>query len=60
MTGQVHKSCALITLALKKVTDDDRDALYDIENIYEWIDYVRRMWINHFFYKKYSTGCSDV
>lgn len=49
MTRQVHESCALITVALKKATDDDMNALYNIEDIYEWIDYVRRMGINQVF-----------
>lgn len=40
---------ALMTLALKKATDDDMNALYDIEDIYEWIDYVRKMGINQVF-----------
>ena len=50
MTRQVHEICALITLALKKATDDDMNALYNIEDIYEWIDYVRRMGINQVFF----------
>ena len=40
---------ALMTLALKKATDDDMNALYDIEDIYEWIDYVRKMGIDQMF-----------
>ena len=40
---------ALMTLALKKATDDDMNALYDIEDIYEWSDYVRRMGIDQVF-----------
>lgn len=40
---------ALMTLALKKATDDDMNTLYDIEDIYEWIDYVRKMGINQIF-----------
>ena len=38
-----------MTLALKKATDDDMNALYDIEDIYEWIDYVRKMGIDQMF-----------
>ena len=34
---------ALMTLALKKSKDKDNQPLYDIEDIYEWIDYVREM-----------------
>lgn len=40
---------ALMTLALKKSTDEDMNALYDIEDIYEWIDDVRKMGINQVF-----------
>lgn len=40
---------ALMTLALKKATDEDMNTLYDIEDIYEWIDYVRKMGINQVF-----------
>ena len=32
-----------MALALKKATDEDLNTLYDIEDIYEWIDYVRSM-----------------
>ena len=34
---------ALMTLALKKSKDKENQLLYDIEDIYEWIDYVREM-----------------
>lgn len=34
---------ALMTLALKKSKDKENQPLYDIEDIYEWIDYVREM-----------------
>ena len=40
---------ALMTLALKKAKDGDHEPLYDIEDIYEWIDYVRRMGIEQIF-----------
>ncbi|MCQ4774279.1 hypothetical protein NE634_11070 [Lacrimispora saccharolytica] len=39
----------LMALALKKATDENMDALYDIEDIYEWIDYVRRMGLDQVF-----------
>lgn len=39
----------LMALALKKVKDKDNVSLYDLENIYEWIDYVRRMGIEQVF-----------
>ena len=32
---------ALLVLALKKAKDVNGNALYDIEDIYEWLDYVR-------------------
>lgn len=34
---------ALIALALKKAKDKKNQPLYDVEDIYEWIDYVRKM-----------------
>lgn len=40
---------ALMALALKKAIDGENDPLYDLENIYEWIDYVRRMGIEQTF-----------
>lgn len=40
---------ALMALALKKAIDDDNHPLYDLEDIYEWIDYVRRMGIEQTF-----------
>lgn len=39
----------LMALALKKATDRELNTLYDIEDIYEWIDYVRSMGINQVF-----------
>lgn len=39
----------LMTLALKKATDENMNFIYDIEDIYEWIDYVRRMGIDQVF-----------
>ena len=39
----------LMALALKKATDEDLNTLYDIEDIYEWIDYVRSMGVNQVF-----------
>lgn len=40
---------ALMTLALKKAKDVENNSLYDLEDIYEWIDYVRRMGIEQTF-----------
>lgn len=40
---------ALMTLALKKAKDENGQHKYDIENIYEWIDYVRSMGIEQIF-----------
>ncbi|MCM1245275.1 MAG: hypothetical protein NC293_06470 [Roseburia sp.] len=40
---------ALMALALKKATNDENQPLYDLEDIYEWIDYVRRMGIEQIF-----------
>lgn len=40
---------ALMTLALKKAINEENHPLYDLEDIYEWIDYVRRMGIEQTF-----------
>ena len=40
---------ALMTLALKKKKDKNNNKIYDIEDIYEWIDYVRKMGIEQSF-----------
>ena len=40
---------ALMALALKKKKDKDNNKIYDIEDIYEWIDYVRKMGIEQSF-----------
>ena len=40
---------ALMTLALKKAKDEHGQYRYDIEDIYEWIDYVRSMGIEQTF-----------
>lgn len=40
---------ALMTLALKKAKDKDARPLYDLEDIYEWADYVRQMGIEQVF-----------
>ncbi len=40
---------ALITLALKKAKDKESNLMYDIEDVYEWIDYIRRMGIEQVF-----------
>lgn len=34
-----------MTIALKKTKDENNQLLYDLEDIYAWIDYVRRMGI---------------
>ena len=38
-----------MTLALKKSKDKDNQPLYDIEDIYEWVDYVREMGLEQSF-----------
>ena len=40
---------ALMALALEKSTDDSGQAKYDIEDIYEWLDYVREMGLEQVF-----------
>ncbi|MCI8606384.1 MAG: hypothetical protein HFG72_06035 [Hungatella sp.] len=40
---------ALMTVALKKAKSEDNQYLYDMEDIYAWIDYVRRMGITQSF-----------
>lgn len=40
---------ALMTLALRKAKDKNGQYRYDIEDIYEWIDYVRSMGIEQIF-----------
>lgn len=40
---------ALMALALKKAKDKEGKVSYDQENIYEWIDYVRKMGIEQVF-----------
>lgn len=40
---------ALMTLALKKTKDSDSNSRYDTEDIYEWIDYVRKMGLEQIF-----------
>jgi len=40
---------ALMALALKKAKDKEQRLLYDVEDIYEWIDYVRKMGIEQVF-----------
>lgn len=39
----------LMALALKKAVDENGNSLYDPEDIYEWIDYVRSMGIDQVF-----------
>lgn len=40
---------ALMTVALKKTKTEDEKYEYDIEDIYAWVDYVRRMGITQTF-----------
>lgn len=40
---------ALMALALRKAKDENHQPLYDVEDIYEWIDYVRRMGMEQIF-----------
>ena len=40
---------ALMMLALKKKRNKDNELEYDIEDIYEWIDYVRQMGLEQSF-----------
>ena len=40
---------ALMVLALDKAKDSNGNKLYDIEDIYEWLDYVREMGIEQSF-----------
>ena len=40
---------ALMTLALKKAKDENNKHIYDIEDIYEWIDYVCKMGLEQVF-----------
>lgn len=40
---------ALMALALKKAKDKKNQPLYDVEDIYEWIDYVRKMGMEQVF-----------
>lgn len=40
---------ALMTLALKKIKDSDLVSRYDTEDIYEWVDYVRKMGLEQIF-----------
>lgn len=40
---------ALMALALKKEKDGDSVLKYDVEDIYEWIDYVRKMGLEQIF-----------
>ena len=40
---------AIMTIALKKTKDESNQLLYDLEDIYAWIDYVRRMGITQSF-----------
>ena len=40
---------ALMTIALKKAKTEDEQYKYDMEDIYAWVDYVRRMGITQAF-----------
>lgn len=44
---------ALMALALEKAKDDAGNRMYDIEDIYEWLDYVRRMGLEQSFNVRY-------
>ena len=41
-----------MALALKKAKRDNGEYIYDIEDIYEWLDYVRQMGIEQIFKAK--------
>ena len=47
---------ALMVLALEKAKDEAGHPRYDIEDIYEWLDYVREMGLEQVF-DKYTGGC---
>ncbi len=38
-----------MALALRKAKDENHQPQYDVEDIYEWIDYVRRMGMEQIF-----------
>ena len=40
---------ALMTIALKKEKNENNQCIYDLEDIYAWVDYVRRMGITQSF-----------
>lgn len=40
---------ALMALALKKSRNKDAELMYDLEDIYEWVNYVRQMGIEQVF-----------
>ena len=42
-----------MALAIKKKKDKNNNKIYDIEDIYEWIDYVRKMGIEQSFKSDY-------
>ena len=41
---------ALMALALKKARDKEAKPLYDQEDIYDWVDYVRQMGLEQVFF----------
>ena len=52
-----------MTIALKKAKTEDDQFLYDIEDIYAWIDYVRRMGITQTFAQQdiyFNEGRDDL
>ena len=51
---------AIMTIALKKTKDENNQLLYDLEDIYAWIDYVRRMGITQSFKWKYRDKIYDI
>ena len=44
---------ALMALALEKAKDNAGNRMYDIEDIYEWLGYVRRMGLEQSFNVRY-------
>ena len=48
-----------MALALKKTTDENMNPVYDMEDIYEWIDYVRNMGIDQIFRKRQIKQCIE-
>lgn len=49
---------ALMALALEKAKDENGQLKYDIEDIYEWLDYVRQMGMEQIFGNRLTPMCS--